>query len=272
MIFQIYKPKFPLDHFVECIFYHQGYDPTHKVDRFLPDGNVELIIDLDDKPKFIYDNETLAEIQTCRKAWASGVRTKPISIFSGKNSAMMIVYFKMAMAFPFFPFPMSELRDSVVGADLIWGDSFAILREKLLKTPEIRKKFECVENFLLENFQNKFEPNPCVEFAVGEIVRRPDRVNLSELSEKTGYSQKHFINLFKRSVGLTPKGYLKIMRFQKAVAEIDKSGDADWTGISLDCGFYDQAHFITDFKRFSGFTPERYLRVKSRLLNYVPVA
>ena len=77
--------------------------------------------------------------------------------------------------------------------------------------------------------------------------------------------------MFKRHVGVTPKAYLKIMRFQKAITEIENSGKISWTNISQDCGFYDQAHFINDFKLFSGFTPEQYLRQKSDLLNYVPV-
>jgi len=78
--------------------------------------------------------------------------------------------------------------------------------------------------------------------------------------------------MFKQQVGVTPKAYVKIMRFQKAIGEIEASGEVDWTGISQDCGFYDQAHFIHNFKFFSGFTPEEYVRRKSDTLNYVPVA
>lgn len=271
MIFQTHIPKSPLDQFIESFIYHEGYNPEHSIDRFLPDGNVEIIIDLDVKPKFIYDNKTLQKIQTCRKAWASGVRREPISIYSGKDSAMLIISFKKGKAYPFFPLPMNEISDCVADADLLWGDLFSALRLRLLEQHEASKKFRIVENFLLENFQKKLQLNLCVEFAVNKIIENPTEINLGKLTEKIGYSQKHFISMFKKEVGLTPKSYLKIMRFQKALIEIENSASVDWTQISGKCGFYDQAHFIADFKKFSGFTPVQYLKRKNHLLNYVPI-
>jgi AraC-like DNA-binding protein len=61
------------------------------------------------------------------------------------------------------------------------------------------------------------------------------------------------------------------MRFQKVVNEIETTVDLDWAAIAQNCGFYDQSHFINDFKIFSGFTPEAYASQKSDVLNYVPV-
>ncbi len=271
MIFQTHIPKAPLDQFVECFIYHEAFNPAHAVDRFLPDGNVEIIIDLHDAPQYIYDNETLKEIQACNHVWASGVRTQPITIPSGKDSSMFIIAFKRGMAYPFFPLPMNEIVDYVVDADLIWGDDFALLRERILANKDSVRKFEIVEDFLLEAYVTKFALNPCVEFALSEIIRQPEQISLRNLSQKIGYSQKHFILMFKKQVGITPKNYLRIMRFQKAINDIGTQSDVDWNLISLDCGFYDQAHFINDFKEFSGFTPEVYLRQKNDVLNYVPI-
>lgn len=271
MIFHTYKPSFPLDRFVDRFFYYEGYDPAHRIDRFLPDGNVELIIDLDDRPKFIYDNDTLREKQTCRRSWFSGVRTEPISIYAGKASSMFIVYFKKGAAYPFFPVPMNEIADTVVDAELLWGESFAQLHERLLGEFDLTRRFQQIESFLLETFSPRFEVNPCVEFAVRQIVNRSEQVRLRELTRQIGYSQKHFISMFKSRVGVTPKSYLKLMRFQKAVGEIEKLAEIDWTTVAQNCGFYDQAHFINDFKLFSGFTPAAYAALKSDFLNYVPV-
>lgn len=272
MIFQTYIPNPPLNHFVERFIYHEGYQPLHSVDRFLPDGNVEIIIDLHDTPKFIYDNETLKEIQAVSQVWASGVRTEPISIHSGKDAAMMIIAFKRGMAYPFFPLPMSELLDSVVEADLIWGREFSELREQIADNKSTPKKFQIVEDFLCRRFFHKFTIDPCIEYALSNIIQRPDQLSLKLLSEKIGYSQKHFISIFRDQVGITPKAYLKIMRFQRAIIEIENIAEINWSMISQDCGFYDQSHFINDFKVFSGFTPEEYCQRKNNFLNYVPVA
>ncbi|MDX6305433.1 MAG: hypothetical protein QOI77_2402 [Blastocatellia bacterium] len=272
MILDTHIPGFPLNHFIDCFIYYEGYHPDHSIDRFLPDGNTEIIIDFDDRPQHIYDNQTLEEIQACHQVWASGVRTEYISIPSGKHAAMFIISFKKGMAYPFFPLPMDEMADRVVDADLLWGKDFAFLRERLLGIKQINLKFQAVENFLLERFKGKLVPNPAVEYALAEIIRRPDQINLARLNEHIGYSQKHFIDLFKRQVGITPKAYLRIIRFQRAISEIEQRKSVSWTIISQDCGFYDQAHFINDFKFFSGFTPEEYVRTKNDILNYVPVA
>ena len=271
MILETHIPGFPLNQFIDHFMYYDGYNPGHSIDRFLPDGNTEIIIDFDDRPQHIYDNLTLKEIQACHHVWASGVRTEYISIPSGKHAAMFIISFKKGMAYPFFPLPMNEMADRVVDADLLWGNDFSFLRERLLEIDAIDRKFEAAEGFLLRNFQRRFVLNPAVEYALTEIIRRPDQINLAHMNQNIGYSQKHFIGMFKRQVGITPKAYLKIIRFQKAIGEIEQRKEVNWTSISQDCGFYDQAHFINDFKFFSGFTPEEYIRRKNDILNYVPV-
>jgi len=271
MILKTHIPRFPLNQFIDCFVYHESYNPEHSIDRFLPDGNTEIIIDFDDTPKYVYDNQTLREIQACHQVWASGVRTGFISIPSAKHSAMLIISFRKGMAYPVFPLPMNEMADRVVDADLVWGNEFSFLRERLRETSEISLKFAAVESFLLGTFQRSMARNPAVEYALAEIIRRPDQINLARLNQNIGYSPKHFIGMFKRQVGITPKAYLKIIRFQKAISEIEQHQAVDWTVISQDCGFFDQAHFINDFKSFSGFTPQEYVRRKNGTLNYVPV-
>ncbi|HKR11832.1 MAG TPA: AraC family transcriptional regulator [Pyrinomonadaceae bacterium] len=271
MITQTYIPRFPLNQFVDYFFFYEGYNPSHAVERFLPDGNVEFVIDLHDTPKFIYDNDTLKEIQACHHVWASGLRTEPISIDSGREAAMIVVYFKKGLAHPFFPVPMNEIADCVVDADLLWGNWIGSLRERILETSDTTSRFEILEDALLRQFGSRLIQNSCVEYAIRQIILQPDQVSFNAMSHAIGYSQKHFISMFKNLVGTTPKSYLKIARFQKAINEIEQCGSVNWTAISQDCGFYDQSHFINDFRLFSGFTPEQYLRRKTAILNYVPV-
>ena len=274
MILKVHTPAPPLSESVSALIYYDGFDPIHQMDRFLPDGNTELILNLSDTPQFIYDNETLKEIQTCRRAWVSGVRTRPITIPSGKGSKMLIVAFRKGKAHPFYPLPMSELTDFVVEADLVLGRSVLDLREQLLSSASIDHMFFLVEGFLQRRAVNMLSPDTparCVEFALASILHQPGRLGFRQLSEQIGYSQKHFISLFKQQVGTAPKQYLKILRFQKVILELEKETSADWSEIAVRNGFYDQAHFIHEFRNFSGFTPGEYVRRKTDTLNYVPV-
>ncbi|MBX3290168.1 MAG: AraC family transcriptional regulator [Acidobacteria bacterium] len=273
MISQIHIPVYPLNRFFEIFFYYKGAKLSHSVDRFLPNGDTEILIDFQDRPQHIYDNDSLKEIQACHHVWTSGVRTEPITIPAGTDSEMMVLMFKKGMASSFFPFPMNEIANTVLDADLVWGSDLAILREQMLGTQDIDERFQMAENLLLEKFTSKLMLNPCIAYAVNEMRTRPDRLSIARMNHNIGYSQKHFIEMFKRQVGITPKAYLKIMRFQHVLMRLENaSADAvDWPAIAFDSGFYDQSHFIHDFKLFSGFTPSAYLEKSNGVRDYIPV-
>ncbi len=274
MILQVHTPAFPLHEFVKHFIYFEGFNPVHSMDRFLPDGNAEFIINLTDNPQIIYDNETLTELQSFGHAWVSGVRTQPITIPSGRGNRMLIVAFKQGKAYPFYNFPMSELTNLIVDAGLIFGRKLRDLREQLLNTASIPQMFLNIENFLLQQAGDSLHvntPSKCVEYAVSNLVNQPNILRFQPFSRQIGYSQKHFIDLFKKQVGVPPKQYLKIMRFQKAIQEIENNKSIQWSSIATESGFYDQAHFIGDFKNFSGFTPSEYMKRKTGSLNYIPV-
>ncbi|MDQ2691593.1 MAG: AraC family transcriptional regulator [Chloroflexota bacterium] len=274
MIFQLHQPAFPLNRFVEHLVYFDGTSATHRLDRFLPDGNTELIIDLNENPQYIYHNQNLHEIQTCRRAWVSGVRTQPITIPSGRESRMLIVAFKRGMAFPFYPFPMNELMDTVVDADGVFGTELHVLREQLLASRAIERMFRLVEAFLIRRAGEGIDdstPTRGMQYALQGIIRNPGRDCLQRLSEQVGYSQKHFIDLFRQQVGVSPKQYMRVMRFQKTLRIIEASPCVHWSQLAAQSGYYDQAHLIHEFKFFSGFTPNEYVSRKSALLNYIPV-
>lgn len=271
MTFERHIPCFPLNQFVESFVYYKDYFPAHSVDRYLPDGNVTVIIDLTDYPKFIYDNHTLKEIQACKNVWFSGIRNNCITIPSGRDSEMFIINFHKGKAYPFVEMPLNELTDYVVDGELVMTNEILNIREALLGLQSPAQKFIFVENYLLKIFGNKLQTNPFVDFAVTRILQMPHQATIENISQKVGYSQKHLIELFKKHVGLTPKSFLKVIRFQKVIAEIEHNQNINWTNIAYESGYFDQAHFINDFKNFSGYTPGQYLQLKSPFLNYIPV-
>lgn len=271
MTTKVHIPVFPLNQFIDFFYYYEGFNPKHNIDRFLPDGEVQLILDLTEDPKYIYHNETLQEIQTCKKAWFSGFRTEPITIPSGRNSEMIIVQFKRGKAYPFINVPMNMLTNSVVDAELVMGKETMELREMIMEAPEPTMKLQLLEKQLYKCYHKSLTVNPFVDFAVKQIATSPNQYSINTIAKKAGYSQKHIIDLFKRQVGVSPKKFLKIVRFQNAINQIDLKINFDWTSIVYECGYYDQSHFISDFKQFSGFTPSAYLLQKSEHLNYIPI-
>lgn len=272
MIAAFYQPAPPLGQFIDSFFYYTDHTPQHRYERFLPDGHVHLLIDLTETPQFVYDNDSLEKIQQCQRVWFSGFRTVPITIPSGKETEMIVVNFHRAKAFPFLREPLHALTDLVIDAEQVLSNDILSLRAQLQDCPDVNKKFVLLENALLKHFRSRLQLNPFVDHAVARIAGDPRHCNLQELSQQVGFSQKHLIKLFKDQVGVTPKEFLKVSRFQKAVQEIESKGALQWTAVADDCGYYDQSHFIADFKTFSGLTPAAYLRQRGELLNYLPVA
>lgn len=271
MIYQTYIPRFPLNQFVEQFVYYRDYITHHDVDRFMPDGYAHIVFDLTDYPKYIFDNDSLKEIQSCKQVWFSGIREKFITIPSGRDTEMLIVYFKKGCAYPFVDIPMHEYTDYVVDAQDVLSNAILHLREQLLSCTTIAAKFACAENYFTGTYASRMILNPFVDFAVKQIVANPNHLTIQQLSEKVGYSQKHMISLFKSHVGVTPKAFLKIMRFQLAVQEIAKGKAGNWTDVAHAAGYFDQAHFIHDFKAFSGFTPNQYAQQQGDFVNYIPM-
>lgn len=271
MIMEVHIPAFPLNQFVESFLYYRGYQPEHSLDRFLPDGHVNIVVDLTDYPKYIYDNETLKEIQSCRNVWFSGIRNRYITIPSGRDSEMFIINFFRGKAYPFVAMPMNELTDCVVDGDLVLTGEVLNLRHGLMASRSVAGMFAFAERYLTRAFGRKLHLNPFVDYAVKQLAADPAGWTMERLARKVGYSQKQLIKIFKEHVGVAPKAFLRIMRFQKAIQDLEARRQVDWAAVALDAGFYDQAHFINDFRDFAGFTPVQYLHAKREFTNYVAV-
>jgi AraC-like DNA-binding protein len=91
------------------------------------------------------------------------------------------------------------------------------------------------------------------------------------VTAEIGLSPRRFIELFRRQVGLPPKVFCRVRRFQNVLQMVHQRTEIDWVRVALECGYYDQAHFIHDFQSFSGLTPSAYLAAATPHLNHVPL-
>lgn len=273
MILKLHIPSLPLSNYVELITYYKGYNPPYSIERLLPDGGIDLLFDLTESPKYIYDNDTLKEKQECKRAWVSGMRTEYISIQArAEESEMMVIRFKPGTAWSFLHLPVIEVKDKVVDAELIFGNELLSFRESLLYAMLPEQKIALVEKYLLKRIRDHFEIHPAVSYCVSKIVSAPSQSTIKDFSNQTGYTNKHLISLFGKYAGISPKQYVSVQKFQQAVFMLEKNMEQiNWAHLALDCGYYDQAHFINEFRRFSGFNPSAYMDAKGEYVNYIPV-
>jgi AraC-like DNA-binding protein len=271
MAVRIWIPRAPLSDFVELLWFADGGAQQHTLERVLPTGTTELVINLLEDPLRVYDRENPARWRTMGRAVVTGAHSKFFVIDTAGQASLMGVHFKPGGAFPFFHAPADELRNAHVPLETLWHEPATELREQLLEAPTLLARFGVLERFLLARTVRPLERRAAVRFALQEFDTVPQTRTMSEVGRQIGLSQRRFIQVFSEEVGLTPKQYCRVRRFQEALRFVESSKEVDWTGIASACGYFDQAHFIHDFHAFSGLNPTAYLAGRGDHLNHVPI-
>jgi AraC-like DNA-binding protein len=271
MIAAQYIPRPPLSEFVSVMWYWDGYVQPHAQEKLLPDGCMTIAFNLGEQR-----SAPRAFQEAGRSAVAGGeVICGTRSSFMVADTANMVttfgIQFRPGGAFPFLPMPASELNEQCVPLADVFGSSVASLRERLLECAIPQQKFAAAEQWLLGQRAARVEKHPAVEYATAEFLRSAIAQPLSSVLDRIGYSQRHFNQLFAEEVGLTPKRFLRVRRFQRVIRLVGEAPSVDWAGLALRCGYYDQSHFVHDFRGFCGLTPAAYLARRTPHLNHVPV-
>jgi AraC-like DNA-binding protein len=158
---------------------------------------------------------------------------------------------------PFVPVPAITLTDRVATLEETFGDP-GDLHERVIAARSDRAQIAVVEAFLRERLP---PPDPNVEL-VGRVVRlvldMPELTRVDQLVERTGMSPRSLQRLFREYVGVSPKWVLRRVRLHEAAERISDDPRTDWPKLALDLGYFDQAHFIKDFKAVVGRAPTEY--------------
>ena len=271
MPFLHYRPSPPLSHFVEMFWYYEGEaGGPHKKERLLPQGSSELVVNLREDEIRLYDRKNLNESHKLSGAAICGPHSQFFVIDTAEQDCVAGAHFKAGGAFPFFKVPFCELHNEHVSLDTLWGRASAIrLRDRLLEEPTPQAKLHRFEQLLLEQLYKPMEQHRAVSYALLRLGAEP--APIADLSDEIGISTRRLVDVFSQQVGLTPKLFARVQRFQNAIQNLPPEQDVDWAEVALDCGYYDQAHFIHDFRSFSGLSPSTYLKLRTRHTNHVPI-
>jgi AraC-like DNA-binding protein len=246
----------------------RGYLPARWRNMILPDGAMELIINLGD-PQRLCAQENTATV--FRHSWISGERTEPIVIDEFGYVHLIGVRLRAGGAWPFLGIPLREFTNEVVELETIFGDEINDLRDRLGEAPDDDARFDLLESWLVQRARSRTQPTRSVSYALRMIHDRSDAVRIGKIADTIGISHKHLLREFERCVGLTPKLFARLCAFQRVIRSVGQKAEVDWAGTATICGYHDQAHLIHEFRAFSGLTPVRYLTRRGPFLNYLEV-
>lgn len=259
MQFVSHETKAPHADLIESIFHFRGFEPDHSIERVVPTGHVFILFELDGFTRHTFQNNSHEPKADYRGAWISGVHDEYISISAHQNSEMFVIQFKPYGAYPFLHVSMEGLANQVVAGAAVLDGELLPLREELLAAETSEAKFAVAERWLERRFSEAHLPSAGVINAVAAIEANP-RAKLAEAIDAFDGTNKHLIDQFKRFIGITPKVYQRIIRFNDVFATIRENGSIDWAEVANQCGYADQSHFIREFRRFSGFNPAEFIR------------
>jgi AraC-like DNA-binding protein len=157
--------------------------------------------------------------------------------------------------------PMRHLKGKVVSLDELFGRLGGLVLEELLEAPGWQERFAIVDRFLLARLSEAEPPPASLTWALSRLHATRGAVEIGALTEELACSRRYLIGLFNDSVGLPPKLFARILRFQHAL-ELADGGGIGWAEIAQRCGYYDQAHMVNDFQQFTGRAPTTYTALK----------
>lgn len=260
MLYRSHTPVAPLGQFVEQFWIFSGA-PSLPRARILPSGAIELKINLRDDEIRIFDPSQPEE--PCRFAGAIVSGTYSRYFDPVLYESVLGVRFRPGGAAPFLGVPAGELADCHVDLESIWGRAAAELRMRLCEASSAEARFSLLEATLLERLRRSPERHPAVPAALTALARADEETSVREIAQELGLCQRRFIQVFTSSVGLTPKRYQRVCRFQRAQELVRRTASPDWAYIALECGYFDQSHLIRDFRQFTGFSPGEFKRARN---------
>ncbi|HEY3024968.1 MAG TPA: AraC family transcriptional regulator [Pyrinomonadaceae bacterium] len=263
-----YFSKPPLSRFVELIWAVKG-TPTYTREKVLPNGAIELIINLGSYHKVVSKVDD-RQFEVYRKSWIAGMQEDYILIEALRESDLIGIRFRPGGAYPFLRFPVSEITNRVIESDLILGTLICELRERLLETKELDQRIRMIEDFLLKQIDPEIS-DPLIAYALQEIQRNDEQRSIRELSREVGLSNKQLISRFRKVAGISPKLLSRIFRFQSVISCVKNQRHVCWTEVAQQCNYYDQAHMIREFHLFSDSNPSQYIQHRDDDENHIVV-
>lgn len=256
----------PLLKHVECFWVLEGGDgqEPQTPERILPDGCVELILNFG---ALFQEHKESGGCELQPSRFVVGQMTQPVLVSPTGPVQILGIRFAPGGTRPFFPFPPGELTNRIAPLADVAGALDRELSGRVDDARELPEMVRVIETLLIKRLHAKEAKGASLQNAISSIVSREGQVSIDRLAGDLGISGRQLERRFLSEVGLGPKLLCRILRFQRVIRAVESS-DPNWARIAVDCGYYDQAHLIRDFRQFAGQTPALLFEHFSRLTEF----
>lgn len=237
------------------------------IEHVLPCGAMHLAIRLDDLPVHLFDEDSV-EGRDVGHSVLGGARAGFYAKASGGSRWTIGAQLRPGAARALFGVGAAELANRHTRLDELWGPAVVTLRDRLRPAQMPAQQLDLLETFLAARLPRVQGVHPAVAQALHDFAGGAD---VGTAVANSGYSHRRFIEVFDDAVGLTPKRYCRVRRFQSLLKRSCIYPDVPWVELAHDAGYSDQSHFVREFRQFAGVTPDAYRRLSLPHRNHVPV-
>lgn len=267
MEYKTYTPKETLAKRIKYYWSLEDFENTtpHSKERIFPDGCIELIFHYGNHFKKIYKTGTTS-LQP--KSFIHGQITSYIELEATGKIGVFSARFKPNGLQPFIDFDVAKLTDTTISIADVWGESGQKLEINILAATNNETRVAIVEQFLETKLSDIKKSNEVIDFCVEAVSNSNGSISIEKLTQELHIGKRQLERKFQAAVGLNLKTFSRIIRFNYALQLIEKKEFDSFTKVAYDGGFYDQPHFIKDFKDLTGLNPKQYFSENLEMVKF----
>ena len=264
--YQKHTPSKLLANFVHCYFVWRSKALTHQLQIDSPPAAFPAIVfNFGGSSKLLSGNDTPSEYVEVPRVFLSGQSIRNYTILIDPPIEQIGIVFRPTALHRLYGLNMYEFTNGRLQLEDVLPHQFKFLADELTTVASDDMRIGLIEKTLLKHVREAGDNYDGVDHAANVIIDRIGDCTISDLIGESFMSRRKFERHFFRRVGLSPKYFARIRRYGYLCSRMAGKRDVKWTDLLYGAGYYDQSHFIKDFKEFSGMVPEKYLQNNQEL-------
>lgn len=256
MNYQIFEPDSDLATLVECYWTLESpKEKTPERNTIVPDGRMKMIFHYGDPYRRYDENGSSIILPRC---FVIGQLTRPLDVEPTGETGTFFVCFHPYGFLPLATMPIKEMENTAVPLEELFGKEGEEIGQKILIAGSTPERIKLIEAFLFNRLADSETIDHIVKLTVDTILTANGQLSVEELSKQTNINRRQLVRKFSSAIGLSPKQLSKTIRLQATLKVLLNTKVTSLIGLAYDGEYYDQAHFIKDFKEFTGLTPKEF--------------
>jgi AraC-like DNA-binding protein len=267
MLYLEKTPSAVLAPWVRSLWYCQAPGVAHGRERVLPNGCIQIVLNLCGDSLTDCEDGGAASGRLAR-AIVVGARARYEVIDTSDMAELAGIVVRPGGFARLFRERADLFFEQLISLESVWREPGLI--EGLCEAESPAEKVRCLERWLICLLRDGTCRSELVDHAM--YLFRRKHLSVGECARSVGVSERRLSQVFREEVGIAPKMWCRVHRFQAATRALHAGVDVPWSELALRCGYYDQSHFANDFRAFSGIDPTTYSALRGRWRNHVPIA